>query len=54
MAALIMEVFGLLNALTAIYYWHQDKADMNNWLFFLVMSVIMYLNAARYDKEENE
>ena len=52
MAALIMEIFGLLNAIAAIYYWTLDRNDIMNWLFFLLMSVIMYLNAARYDKED--
>lgn len=52
MAALIMEIFGLLNAIAAIYYWTLDRNDIMNWLFYLLMSVIMYLNAARYDKED--
>jgi hypothetical protein len=51
MAALIMEIFGLLNAVAAIYYWTVDKTDIYNWLFYLLMSVIMYINASRYDKE---
>lgn len=51
MQALIMEAFGLLNFLAAIYYWVQDKNDIMNWLFFLLCSVIMYLNAIRYEKD---
>lgn len=36
--------FGCLNLSLATYYWIVDKDDVNNWLFFLLVSIIMYLN----------
>lgn len=52
MTALIFELLGLFDLLLATYYYYQDKTDINDWLFFLVMSIIMYLNAMRYEDNE--
>ena len=50
MASLIFELLGLLDVLTATYFWYNDKSDVFNWSFFLLLSVVMYINAIRYDK----
>jgi hypothetical protein len=52
MIALVFEILGAVNFCTAVYYWVMDRNDIMNWLFFLLSSAIMYLNASRY--EENE
>ena len=52
MTALIFELIAAINFVAASYYWAVDNSDINHWLFFLLSSVIMYLNASRY--EENE
>lgn len=51
MTALVFEILGLCDLLLGTYYYYQDRNDIMNWLFFLLVSVIMYINAARYDKE---
>lgn len=51
MVALVFELLGLANFIAGLIYWHLDHNDLVHWLFFLLLSVIMYLNAARYDKE---
>ena len=51
MTALIFEMMGLIDLIVAIYYWATDRNDIMNWLFFLLISVIMYLNAARYEEK---
>jgi len=50
MVELVFEILGAFNVLAAIYYWIMDRNDIINWLFFLLMSAIMYINASRYDK----
>ena len=52
MTALVFELLGAINGVAGIYYWIMDRNDIMNWLFFLLCSVIMYLNAARYEDNE--
>lgn len=52
MMALIFEVLAGLNFIVSCWYWAKDNGDINHWLFFLLLSVIMYLNAERYEDNE--
>lgn len=52
MMALIFEVMGAIDIIIAVYYWNADHTDINHWLFFLMLSVIMYMNASRYEDNE--
>lgn len=54
MIELMFEIAGAVSFLTASVYWWIDRDDIMHWLFFLLVSVIMYLNAIRYGKDENE
>ncbi len=49
MTALIFEIIAAINFITAAYYWIVDNSDINHWLFFLLSSAIMYINAIRYE-----
>jgi hypothetical protein len=51
MIELIFEILGAVNFVTAAYYWIVDRNDIMTWLFFLFSSVIMYINAIRYSKD---
>ena len=51
MTALIFEILGAIDLIVGTYYWATDRNDIMNWLFFLLLSVIMYLNAARYEEK---
>lgn len=50
MIELVFEILGAVNFITATYFWVLDRNDIMNWLFFLITSAIMYINAIRYDK----
>ena len=52
MMALIFEVMGAIDLIMAVYFWNVDHADIDYWLFFLMLSVIMYMNASRYEETE--
>jgi hypothetical protein len=52
MAELIFEILASINGVMGIGYWIADHDDIMHWLFFLILCVIMYINAARYGKGE--
>jgi hypothetical protein len=52
MMALIYELIGVINFITASYYWIMNHDDTNHWLFFLLSSIIMMLGAFRYEETE--
>lgn len=52
MMALIFEIMGAIDFILAIYFWIMDHNDINHWLPFLLISIIMYLNAMRYEDNE--
>lgn len=54
MIELMFEIAGAIGFLTALFFWLLDHDDIMHWLFFLLGSVIMYINAIRYGKDENE
>lgn len=51
MIELVFEITATINFISAIYYWIVDRNDIMDWLFFLLCSVIMYINAIRYSKD---
>ena len=51
MIELVFELLGAVNFCTAVYYWMIDRNDIMDWLFFLLTSAIMYINAIRYHKD---
>ena len=52
MIELVFEILGAVNFITAVYYFVMDRNDIMNWLFFLLCSAIMYINAMRYSKDD--
>jgi hypothetical protein len=50
MMELGFEIMGAVNLLTALFYWVRDENDIMHWLFYLLVSAIMYINAFRYGK----
>lgn len=52
MIELAFELAGAANLLAALAFFIKDENDIMHWLFFLLVSVIMYINAIRYDKGE--
>lgn len=54
MIELAFELMGAANLLAAFIFWSLDHDDIMHWLFYLLVSVIMYLNAIRYGKDDNE
>lgn len=50
MASFVFELLSLLSLGGASYYWITDMSDLRHWLFLLLFSVIMLVNAIRYDK----
>lgn len=54
MIELIFEIAGAAGFLTALSFWLVDHDDIMHWLFFLLCSAIMYINAIRYEKDEDE
>ena len=52
MIELVFEILGAVNFITAVYYFVIDRNDIMNWLFFLISSAIMYINAIRYSKDD--
>lgn len=55
MTALIFEILSGINFIYASYvFFHPNPNNSNEWLFFMLSSVIMCLNAIRYDKDDNE
>ena len=54
MMELAFELAGAANLVAALIHFIIDENDIMNWLFYLLVSVIMYINALRYGKDENE
>jgi hypothetical protein len=50
MASLLFELLAFLGLGGASYYWVTDMTDLKHWLFLLLFSVIMLINAIRYEK----
>lgn len=54
MIELAFEIVGAANLMAALVFWSIDHDDIMHWLFFLLVSVIMYMNAISYGKDDNE
>ena len=54
MVELAFEIVAAFNLVVGIIYWSMDHDDIMHWLFFLLGSAIMYINAIRYGKDEDE
>lgn len=54
MIELMFELAGAAGFLAALFFWLADHDDIMHWLFFLLSSAIMYINAFRYGKDDNE
>lgn len=52
MIELAFEILAAVNFVVGIVYWSMDHDDIMHWLFYLILCVIMYINAARYGKDE--
>jgi len=52
MIELMSEIAGEAGFLTALSFWLVDHDDILHWLFFLLSSVIMYINAIRYKDDK--
>jgi|694.fasta_scaffold00075_22 hypothetical protein len=50
MIELAFELVGAANLVAALIYFAIDENDIMHWLFYLLVSAIMYINAIRYDK----
>lgn len=50
MIALALELMGVLNFCTAVAFWIMDRSDYDNWLFFILSSIVLYMAAARQDR----
>lgn len=50
MIELAFEIVAAFNLVVGIVYWSIDHDDIMHWLFYLLLSVIMYINAFRYGK----
>lgn len=52
MVELTFEIVAAFNLVVGIIYWSLDHDDIMHWLFYLLLSVIMYINAARYKDDK--
>lgn len=52
MIELAFEILAAVNGMVGVVYWSLDHDDIMHWLFYLMLCVIMYMNANRYNKED--
>lgn len=48
--AMINDIFCVLTLAAGVYAYQQDKTN-NEWLFYLMLSIIAHINAAQYDRD---
>ena len=52
MIELGFEILAAFNLLVGLVYWSLDHDDVMHWLFYLLISIIMYINALRYGNDK--